>query len=165
MSLDLLWSVIIKESVFFSVTPSFLFIVLLWGSAPSHFTHLFSSVSYFFSFLVAFYIFPLLWIVCFHVFFCSHCHAGLWLAAVCYVAPRATNLTSGVSPAVGGSLWSLGLGSAPSGPPPAGRLHRSISWAGTVHHMCDHTFPPQKSPGVLYFFTLAQFSCESDIRS
>uniref|UniRef100_A0A3B4YQH9 Tuberin n=2 Tax=Seriola lalandi dorsalis TaxID=1841481 RepID=A0A3B4YQH9_SERLL len=33
---------------------------------------------------------------------------------------------------VGGSLWSLGLGSAPSGPPAPGRLHRSISWADSV---------------------------------
>ncbi|XP_071359604.1 tuberin isoform X3 [Trachinotus anak] len=33
---------------------------------------------------------------------------------------------------VGGSLWSLGLGSAPSGPPGPGRLHRSISWADSV---------------------------------
>lgn len=47
----------------------------------------------------------------------------------------------GVSPAVGGSLWSLGWGSAPPGPPAPGRLHRSISWAGTVHHMCAPTPP------------------------
>ncbi|XP_049428367.1 tuberin isoform X3 [Epinephelus fuscoguttatus] len=33
---------------------------------------------------------------------------------------------------VGGSLWSLGLGSAPLGPPAPGRLHRSISWADSV---------------------------------
>ncbi|XP_035515667.1 tuberin isoform X2 [Morone saxatilis] len=33
---------------------------------------------------------------------------------------------------VGGSLWSLGLGSAPPGPPAPGRLHRSISWADSV---------------------------------
>ncbi|XP_021165852.2 tuberin isoform X2 [Fundulus heteroclitus] len=33
---------------------------------------------------------------------------------------------------VSGSLWSLGLASAPPGPPPPGRLHRSISWADSV---------------------------------
>ncbi|XP_028258003.1 tuberin isoform X3 [Parambassis ranga] len=33
---------------------------------------------------------------------------------------------------VGGSLWSLGLGTAPPGPPAPGRLHRSISWADSV---------------------------------
>ncbi|KAM3864922.1 tuberin isoform 2-T2 [Diretmus argenteus] len=33
---------------------------------------------------------------------------------------------------VGGSLWSLGLGSAPPGPPAPGRLTRSISWADSV---------------------------------
>ncbi|TKS69065.1 Tuberin Tuberous sclerosis 2 protein -like protein [Collichthys lucidus] len=33
---------------------------------------------------------------------------------------------------VGGSLWSLGSGSAPPGPPAPGRLHRSISWADSV---------------------------------
>ncbi|KAM4584959.1 tuberin isoform 3-T5 [Odontesthes bonariensis] len=33
---------------------------------------------------------------------------------------------------VGGSLWSLGLGCAPPGPPAPGRLHRSISWADSV---------------------------------
>ncbi|XP_037620951.1 tuberin isoform X3 [Sebastes umbrosus] len=33
---------------------------------------------------------------------------------------------------VGGSLWSLGLGSAPPCPPAPGRLHRSISWADSV---------------------------------
>ncbi|KAM4604162.1 tuberin isoform 5-T6 [Polymixia lowei] len=33
---------------------------------------------------------------------------------------------------VGGSLWSLGQGSAPQGPPAPGRLHRSISWADSV---------------------------------
>ncbi|XP_035027265.1 tuberin isoform X1 [Hippoglossus stenolepis] len=33
---------------------------------------------------------------------------------------------------VGGFLWSVGLGSAPSGPPAPGRLHRSISWAESV---------------------------------
>lgn len=38
--------------------------------------------------------------------------------------------------AVGSSLWSLGSGSAPPGPPAPGRLHRSISWAGTLHHVC-----------------------------
>lgn len=44
---------------------------------------------------------------------------------------------SGTVAAVGDSLWSLGLGFAPQGPPAPGRLHRSISWAGTVHHLCD----------------------------
>uniref|UniRef100_A0AAQ5YE88 Tuberin n=1 Tax=Amphiprion ocellaris TaxID=80972 RepID=A0AAQ5YE88_AMPOC len=29
-------------------------------------------------------------------------------------------------------------------PPAPGRLHRSISWAGTVHHMCDPTPPPSR---------------------
>ncbi|KAA8595134.1 hypothetical protein FQN60_012269, partial [Etheostoma spectabile] len=33
---------------------------------------------------------------------------------------------------VSGSLWSLGLGSVPTGPPAHGRLHRSISWADSV---------------------------------
>ncbi|XP_061576654.1 tuberin isoform X5 [Cololabis saira] len=33
---------------------------------------------------------------------------------------------------VGGSLWSLGVGSAHPGPPAPGRLHRSISWADSV---------------------------------
>ncbi|XP_031145008.1 tuberin isoform X3 [Sander lucioperca] len=33
---------------------------------------------------------------------------------------------------VSGSLWSLGLGSVPPGPPAHGRLHRSISWADSV---------------------------------
>ncbi|KAK2919269.1 tuberin isoform X1 [Channa argus] len=33
---------------------------------------------------------------------------------------------------VGDSLWSLVQGSAPSGPPTLGRLHRSISWADSV---------------------------------
>ncbi|XP_019116485.1 tuberin isoform X3 [Larimichthys crocea] len=33
---------------------------------------------------------------------------------------------------VGGSLWSLGSGSAPPGSPAPGRLHRSISWADSV---------------------------------
>ncbi|XP_033976496.1 tuberin isoform X2 [Trematomus bernacchii] len=33
---------------------------------------------------------------------------------------------------VGGSLWSLGSGSGPPGPPAPGRLHRSISWADSV---------------------------------
>ncbi|XP_047434668.1 tuberin isoform X3 [Mugil cephalus] len=33
---------------------------------------------------------------------------------------------------VGDSLWSLGLGTAPPGPPAPGRLHRSISWADSV---------------------------------
>ncbi|XP_037830586.1 tuberin isoform X3 [Kryptolebias marmoratus] len=33
---------------------------------------------------------------------------------------------------VGGSLWSLGLGSAPPAHPAPGRLHRSISWADSV---------------------------------
>ncbi|XP_035806403.2 tuberin isoform X3 [Amphiprion ocellaris] len=33
---------------------------------------------------------------------------------------------------VGCSLWSLGLGTAPPGPPAPGRLHRSISWADSV---------------------------------
>lgn len=42
--------------------------------------------------------------------------------------------------AVGSSLWSLGSGSAPPGPPAPGRLHRSISWAGTVHHVCHCAF-------------------------
>uniref|UniRef100_A0AAQ5ZI65 Tuberin n=1 Tax=Amphiprion ocellaris TaxID=80972 RepID=A0AAQ5ZI65_AMPOC len=46
--------------------------------------------------------------------------------------------------AMGCSLWSLGLGTAPPGPPAPGRLHRSISWAGTVHHMCDPTPPPSR---------------------
>lgn len=85
------------------------------------------------------------------MFFFPHHHAGLWLAAVCYVASCAAHLSSGVPPAVGGSLWSLGLGSAPSGPPAPGRLHRSISWAGTVHHMCDPTPPQplQTPPGIV----------------
>ncbi|CAL9700618.1 unnamed protein product [Knipowitschia caucasica] len=43
---------------------------------------------------------------------------------------------------VGGSLWSLGLGSAPSGPPAPGRLHRSISWADSVVVL-------EEGPGVL----------------
>lgn len=98
--------------------------------------------------------FHLFWLVCFHVFFHPHHHAGLWLCGV--MRPRP--VSSGTPPAVGGSLWSLGLGSAPPGPPAPGRLHRSISWAGTVHHMCAPTPPPlQKTPGVVYFFSLAQY--------
>ncbi|KAJ3614881.1 hypothetical protein NHX12_018450, partial [Muraenolepis orangiensis] len=33
---------------------------------------------------------------------------------------------------VGDSLWAVGLSSGPGGPPPPGRLHRSISWADSV---------------------------------
>lgn len=77
----------------------------------------------------------LFWQVCFHVFHHS-LHAGLYSAAVCYVASRGTDLSLGIPPTVGGSLWSLGLGSAALSPPAPGRLHRSISWAGTVHHVC-----------------------------
>lgn len=46
---------------------------------------------------------------------------------------------SGSAAAVGDSLWSLGLGSAPQCPPAPGRLHRSISWAGTVNYPCGST--------------------------
>lgn len=51
-------------------------------------------------------------------------------------SPPCWFVSTGILPEVGDSLWSLGLGSAPPGPPAPGRLHRSISWAGTVYHMC-----------------------------
>uniref|UniRef100_A0A674PC77 Tuberin n=1 Tax=Takifugu rubripes TaxID=31033 RepID=A0A674PC77_TAKRU len=42
-----------------------------------------------------------------------------------------------------------------TGPSAPGRLHRSISWAGTVHHVCVTAPPLQKTPG---FFSLVQYS-------
>lgn len=124
-------------------------------------TPILSFILLFILFLTALKISYLVLIGFFTCFFILITHAGLWLAAVCYVASCATDLSSGTSPAVGGSLCSLGMGTAPPGPPAPGRLHRSISWAGTVHHVCDPTsiYPPlQKTPGAVYFFSLAQHS-------
>lgn len=111
-----------------------------------------SFILLFILFLTALKISSLVLIGFFTCFFILITHAGLWLAAVCYVASCATDLSSGTSPAVGGSLCSLGMGTAPAGPPAPGRLHRSISWAGTVHHVCDPTsiYPPSKKLLVLY---------------
>lgn len=48
---------------------------------------------------------------------------------------------------MGSSLWSLGSGWAPPGPPAPGRLHRSISWAGTVHHASHCSAPSETTCG------------------
>uniref|UniRef100_A0A7N6A2Y8 Tuberin n=1 Tax=Anabas testudineus TaxID=64144 RepID=A0A7N6A2Y8_ANATE len=46
----------------------------------------------------------------------------------------------------------------------AGRLHRSISWAGTVHHMCDPTFPPSENFCAVFLHT-SQYSSSSSSTS
>lgn len=68
------------------------------------------------------------------------------------------DLSMDIPYAVGSSLWSLGSGCAPPGPSAPGRLHRSISWAGIVHHVCVTAPPLQKTPGVVHFFSLVQNS-------
>lgn len=123
---------------------SLLLLVFTFFSPFFSSTHLFSPL-FFFSFLITSEIVPLVLIWFLFMFRHPHRDAGLWLAAMGYVASCATDLSSGITLAVGCSLWSLGLGTAPPGPPAPGRLHRSISWAGTVHHMCDPTPPPPEN--------------------
>lgn len=110
-------------------------------SHSSSSTHLFSSFIQRYPFPLAifnFFIFVFMFFIFTPILVCD------W-SALCYVATCATNLSSDVLPAVGGSLWSLGLGSALLGPPAPGRLHRSISWAGTIHHMCAPAPSPKEN--------------------
>lgn len=92
--------------------------------------------------------------VCFHVFLLLRPQPSLRVSVGCggsrgvtWRPAPPTPCSSGSVAAVGDSLWSLGLGSAPQGPPAPGRLHRSISWAGTVHHPCDSA-PPYLLPSL-----------------
>lgn len=121
----------------------------------------------FFSLFQSFHIFPsplrlfLPCLLCVHIFFFFPSLPLCWFVIgrgvlcgnVCH-----PDLSMDIPYAVGSSLWSLGSGCAPPGPSAPGRLHRSISWAGTVHHVCVTAPPLQKTPGVVHFFSLVQYS-------
>lgn len=70
-----------------------------------------------------------------------------------------TNPSSGVPATVGGSLWSLGSGYAPPGPPAPGKLHRSISWAGTVINMCALPPLPPTPPSENTWWSVFLLTC------
>ncbi|KAJ3615090.1 hypothetical protein NHX12_018658 [Muraenolepis orangiensis] len=65
----------------------------------------------------------------------------------------------------GDSLWAVGLSSGPGGPPPPGRLHRSISWAAPPEHHCSRARCGEFSQKNLFVFMFSNSVVVEEERS